>query len=908
MKLPLRILPWLFGATAASAAGVETDICVYGGTSGGVVAAVQAARQGKSVSLAVFGNHVGGLTSGGLGATDVGNHGNTYIQGLSREFYERIGVRYGTSAKFNFEPKVAESVLNEMLAEAGVTPRWGQRLGAVTKSGQRITQITMDDGTIYRAKMFIDASYEGDLMAMAGVTWTIGRESVSTYGEPLNGIRASTPSHQFTVNVDPYVVPGNPASGLLPFIQPGNGGTPGDGDTRVQAYNYRLCLTNVAANRLPITAPAGYDESRYELLGRLIDARIAAGQSVALSAFMNGTSPAMPNGKTDINNNGAFSTDFIGMSDSYPTASYAQRAVIEQQHRDYIQGFLFYLGNSSRVPAATRTAMQNLGWCKDEFTDSGGWGHIYVREARRMVSDYVMIQQDCVSSRIAPEPIGLSAYTMDSHNCQRIVQGGVVKNEGDVQSSVPQPFGIAYRSIVPRVGECENLLVPWALSASHIAFGSIRMEPVFMILGQSAATAAAFAIDDGVSVQQLSYAKLALQLTADEQMLVWGDASSSGVIVDNTDAGATFTGSWMASSSTGGYWGADYRHDESTGKGTKSVLFTPSLPAAGEYDVFLRWAANTNRSSNVPVDVVFATGTDTITVDQRSNGGTWYFLKRAQFAAGSEGSVLVRTTGTTAGTYVIADAARWVSTAAPPPAVHILASDSITREGSSDAARFTLVRNSADAANALTVNYTLSGTAQSQDFSALSGAATFPAGATSVTIPVMAIGDSIAEGTETLTATIAPGAGYSVGTFGAASVQIVDRPIDAWRHANFTAAELLDPAVSGDTADPDFDGMTNLEEFPLVLNPRQSDAATIPAPQIISGRLALTYSRRKAATDVNVVAEGSPDFSTWGTTGVVEEISRVDEGDSERITVKLIATTPDGRGFLRLRVTRQEAL
>src|SRR4030095_8746634 len=268
-----------------------------------------------------------------------------------------------------------------------------------------------------------------------------------------------------------------------------------------------MCLTNNAANRLPIPAPPGYSEARYELLGRLIDAMLAAGQTPALGTFMNISS--MPNQKTDINNNGAFSTDFIGMNYNYPSATYAERATSEQEHRNYVQGLFYYLGNSTRVPSSIRTQMLTYGFCADEFQDTGGFSHqLYVREARRMVSDYVMLQQNCQGTRVASDSIGLGSYTMDSHNCQRIVQGGVTKNEGDVQSGTPAPYGISYRSIIPRVGECENLFVPFALSTSHIAFGSIRMEPVFMILSQSAAAAAAFAIDDNVTVQQLDYTRL----------------------------------------------------------------------------------------------------------------------------------------------------------------------------------------------------------------------------------------------------------------------------------------------------------------------------------------------------------------------------------------------------------------
>jgi hypothetical protein len=896
------LLAFLF-TPARGATVVETDVCVYGGTSGGVIAAVQAARQGKTVALAVFNNHIGGTTSGGLGATDIGN--SAAIQGVSREFYERIAQRYGqTGAKFTFEPKVAESVFNEMLSERGITPRLNQRLATVTKSGQRITQIAMEDGTIYRARIFIDGTYEGDLMAMAGVTFTVGRESVAQYGESLNGIRASTPSHQFPVNVDPYVIPGNPASGLLPYIQPGNGGTSGGGDQRVQAYNYRMCLTNNAANRLPIPPPPGYSEANYELLGRLIETRIAAGDSLSLASFMNVA--GMPNSKTDINNNGAFSTDFIGMNYNYPTATYAERAAMEEAHRNYIQGFFYYLGNSTRVPASIRTSMLNYGFCKDEFLDTGGFPHqIYVREGRRMVSDYVMLQQDCQGNRVASDPVGLGAYTMDSHNCQRVLQSGFPRNEGDVQVTVPQPYGISYRSIVPRVGECDNLLVPWALSATHIAFGSIRMEPVYMGLGQSAASAAVIAIDDNVPVQQVSYPKLAVQLIADKHRLKWSNDTGGGIIVDNSDAtGVQLTGAWTSSNSTPGFWGTNYLHDSAIDKGTKSARFTPNLPTLGEYDVYLRWPAHSNRSTNIPVDVISATGTQTFTVNQTINGGIWHPLGRAQFNAGTSGSVLIRTIGTLDGTFVIADSARWVKVGTITTTVQVVASDAITREGAADGARFTVLRTSDDLVSPLAINYQVSGTAQNgADIASLSGSVTIPANELAATIPVQALADSLAEGMENVTITVQPAAGYAVGEVSTATVRVLDRPFDAWRHAHFTPAELADPNISGDHADPEGDDHSNLEEYTLAHDPRARDDALTEIARI-NGHLTLTYRRLKSATDTAVVVAGSRDLTLWETTGVVEELSRLDEGDTERITVRLIEPTPKDRGFLRVQITR----
>jgi FAD dependent oxidoreductase len=550
--LVLTLLCFSLLSSLKAAEVIQADLCIYGGTAGGVAAAVQAARMGKTAVIAEFGNHLGGLTSGGLGATDIGN--KAAIGGISREFYHRIALHYATSnawrfeqregyfaqrggrstvselsspdaTMWTFEPHVAEDIFFQMLAEAKTAVYFQQRLASVQKEGGRITEITMENGKVYRAQMFIDATYEGDLMAKAGVSYTVGREGNSKYNETLNGVRAETPKHQFTVPVDPYVKAGDSNSGLLPFIQPGDGGTPGEGDASVQAYNFRLCYTKEPANRLPHQKPAKYDPAKYELLARCLEALVAAGQKPELKEFWN---PIwMPNGKTDINNNGGFSTDFIGANYAYPNGDYATRAQIWQAHEDYVRGFVYFFATSPRVPEHMHAEMQTWGPAKDEFLDTGNWPHqLYVREARRMVSDYVMTEHNCRGKQKAEDPVGLGAYGMDSHNCQRIVKNGHAENEGDVQVHGFSPYPISYRSIVPKAAECENLLVPVCLSATHIAYGSIRMEPVFMILGQSAATAASLAMDGKASVQKLSYETLRARLAADMQVLEWKSPQS----------------------------------------------------------------------------------------------------------------------------------------------------------------------------------------------------------------------------------------------------------------------------------------------------------------------------------------------------------------------------------------------
>lgn len=517
IRILVTLIGWL-GSGRLLAAAVESDICIYGGTSAGVIAAVQAAKMGKRVVVVEPAKHVGGLTASGLGWTDIGNKGA--IGGLSREFYRRLGKHYGKIEAWTFEPHVAEKEFVAMLSETKTPVYFQQRLRSVKMNGVRIVEIATEAGLVFRAKMFIDATYEGDLMAKAGVSYFVGRESNATYGETLNGIRYKTPKNQFIVPVDPFVVAGDTNSGLLPFVQACSLGVPGAGDRNVQAYNYRLCLTKNPANRKPIEPPQHYDPKRYELLGRYFDALAASGEKVSLRNFIK--LDMVTRDKTDSNNSGGFSTDFIGMNNDYPNASELTRARFKSQCLYYTKGFLTYLATSPRVPESIRIEMQQWGLCRDEFQDTDGWpNQIYVREARRMISDYVMTEKNCRQEQVAADSVGLAAYSMDSHNCRRIVRNGQVENEGDVQVPPTRPYPVSYRSIVPRAEQCQNLLVPVCLAASHIAYGSIRMEPVFMTLGQSAATAASLAIDQNVSVQKVDYSKLRDCLISGQQVLEW---------------------------------------------------------------------------------------------------------------------------------------------------------------------------------------------------------------------------------------------------------------------------------------------------------------------------------------------------------------------------------------------------
>jgi hypothetical protein len=547
MKCPLVFLIVLGLTFAAHAQDAQrVDVCVYGATSAGVIAAVTAKQLGRSVLLVEPGRHLGGMSSGGLGWTDFGN--KAAIGGLSLEFYKRIGEAKGkTEAVWVFEPSVAERTFERFVQENDVTVLFEHSVVDVTKDRSgRITrarfapssllasspQPNVDaDVRVVEAAVFIDCSYEGDLMARAGVKYAVGREPVATYDEPHNGIRAETPKHQFPFAVDPFNKAGDPKSGLIPLIQPSDPPQkPGDGDRRVQAYNFRLCLTNDPANRIPITAPPGYDPRRYELLARHVDAMIKGGKGKRLGEFMH-IQMVTPT-KTDINNNGAVSTDVIGANYGYPEADYATRAKIWEAHKWYTQGFLYYLATSDRIPRHLRDEMNTWGYCKDEFPDADGWPHqLYVREARRMIGQYVITERDCTHTREfgpAPDSIGLGAYNMDSHNCQRIVQGGVVRNEGDVQVRPAGPYRIPYRAVTPKADQCTNLLVPVCLSASHIAYGSARMEPVFMVLGESVAVAANIAIKGKTTVQEIDTGKLQATLKSRGQVLEWAGPVKSG--------------------------------------------------------------------------------------------------------------------------------------------------------------------------------------------------------------------------------------------------------------------------------------------------------------------------------------------------------------------------------------------
>lgn len=520
----------------------RADVIIYGGNASAIIAAVQVKKMGKSVIVLCPETHLGGLTSGGLGFTDTGN--KEVIGGLARDFYRRIYDHYQVDKNWNwqakssfgnkgqgtvamdgamrtmwlFEPHAAEQVFEDYVKEFTLIVHrneWLDRSAkGIQKKNNTIQSIRTISGKTYIGSMFIDATYEGDLMALAGVDFHVGREANSVFGEQWNGVQVGVfqHGHYFKKPISPYRIEGDSSSGLLPEVSPEIPGPNGSGDNKIQAYCYRMCLSDHPANRIPFEKPANYDPARYTLYARVF----ASGWRETFDKF-----DLLPNRKTDTNNHGPFSTDFIGKNYDYPTASYARRAELNQAHKDYQMGLMYFLQNDPRVPSDVQSRMKEWGLAKDEFKANGGWPYqLYIREARRMKGEFIMKEADALGKTQVPQPVGMGSYSLDAHNAQRFVQAnGIVQNEGDIGVKPDKPYSIAYGSILPKESQCGNLLVPVCMSSSHIAYGSIRMEPVFMILGQSAATAAVLAIEKKVTPQRLDYRVLEKSLLADKQIL-----------------------------------------------------------------------------------------------------------------------------------------------------------------------------------------------------------------------------------------------------------------------------------------------------------------------------------------------------------------------------------------------------
>jgi hypothetical protein len=637
--------------------------------------------------------HLGGLTSGGLGWTDSGN--KAVIGGVARDFYHRIWKHYQRDDAWRwqrrseygnkgqgapaidgeqrtmwiFEPHVAERVYDDMVKEYEIPVlrnEWLDRETGVTKTDGRITSIRMLSGRTVSGRMFIDATYEGDLMAATGVDYHVGRESVKQYDEKWAGVQTGVLHHRHHFGavdkrISPYVQPGNPESGLLARISPDPPGEFGAADKRIQAYCFRMCLTNDPDNRVPFRKPAGYDAGQYDLLLRILK----AGWREGFQKF-----DPIPNHKTDTNNHGPLSTDNIGFNYDYPDGSYERRRQIIDEHRIYQQGLMYFLANDPRVPRDVRDKFAKWGLAGDEFIDNGNWPHqIYVRESRRMIGEYVMTENELLKRRPTPQSIGMGSYAMDSHNVQRYVKpDGFVQNEGDIGVSTRGPYEIAFGSILPKKSQCQNLVVPVCVSSSHIAFGSIRMEPVFMILGQSAATTAALALDEGIAVQDVNYDKLRKRLLEDGNVLHYTHTAVgknsidvtalAGIVID--DQAADLSGNWAASTS-GASVGREYFHDRKAGDGRATAQFKAKL-AAGRYEVRLSYSHHPNRATNVPVMIEHASGNASVIVNQRKQPPIQkLFLSLGKYQFSGDKPARVRLSNEQTDGYVIADAVQFLS-------------------------------------------------------------------------------------------------------------------------------------------------------------------------------------------------------------------------------------------------------
>lgn len=633
------------------------DVIVYGGTASGVIAAYTAKQMGHSVLLIEPGERIGGLTTGGLGYTDIGN--KYAIKGLSLDFYRRVGRHYGNFEQWIFEPHVAEQILWGYLNKANIYVLLNRRITGASVSNGVINDITVQNSTDttsfahFFAKEFIDCSYEGDLMAKAGVSYTVGREDNKQYSETYNGSQLRE-KHQFPDGIDPYKIPGHPESGLLWGVSNNKLLPDGTGNKMVQTYNIRVCLSKDPANSIPITQPDDYKPERYELLLRLLEKKPIH----HIQELM--TTSEMPNQKTDINNNGPFSTDMIGMSWNYPEADYEERAAIFKAHVNYTKGFFYFIGHDPRVPENLRNEMLQYGYPKDEYIYFNHFTpQMYVREARRMIGEYVMTQANCQGREVVKDGIALAAYTMDSHNAERLVVNGMVKNEGDVQIGGFGPYPISYRSITPKSAECTNLLVPVCLSASHIAFGSIRMEPVFMMLGQSAAVAAGLAIDQHTSVQSVDANQIQNVLITNPL----ADGSEPEILVMSDDPTAVTTkGAWKRETGVSGCFGPSLLINRSGGDGY--AQFSPEIKSKGAYGVYIYVIKASALSQNIHINIQSQAGSKDIDLNlnnidiEGQTEGKWVSIGSYPFLTGQTGKVTIFSNST--GGATIADALLFV--------------------------------------------------------------------------------------------------------------------------------------------------------------------------------------------------------------------------------------------------------
>jgi hypothetical protein len=637
MNLTITLLVALSGALTAFAAEpqVEADVIVYGSTPGGFCAAIAAAREGASVLLLEPTDHIGGVNTGGLSFSDSNQTVRQSVLGLFEEWHLRIegdyqsrGVTlpYKVSEKdhkpWTYEPHVAAKITKQMLDEAGVKVLTKRALGTVTKAGARITKIATSDGD-FTARVFVDATYEGDLMAAAGVSWTIGREGRTEFGESLGGKQYPKPK----MAISGFAANGNP----LPLITTTDAGADDAGDQNVMVYSFRLCLTTNAANRVPFPKPANYDAARFEVVRRYF---AQENRPILLWDLY-----PLPGGKFDANNGigKQFSMGLVGACNGWSEADAAGRAKIWEAHKQYTLEMYQFLTTDPAVPENLRQQLAELGLCRDEFAAYGHWSpQLYVREGRRMKGQYVVSQKDIMEEPGKDDSIVVSSFPIDSHDCQRVATKDGVINEGTIfpvhmaGRKHGYPYQIPYRAITPKAGECDNLLVPVALSCTHVAISSIRVEPTWMILGQSAGIAAALAAKQNVAVQKLPYPALRERLLAQKQVLdlpVLPELPSApatpvsidpqtvpGIVLD--DSQAELKGAWSRSSNFKPHIGTGYLHDDRRADGQSIATFRFKAPATGRYDLRMAYSAHETRATKLPLTIQSGGRKTEFTVDQ----------------------------------------------------------------------------------------------------------------------------------------------------------------------------------------------------------------------------------------------------------------------------------------------------
>lgn len=944
----VTLLPYL-SPVSADEMPTTADIVVYGGTSAGVMAAVRVAREERSVILVVPDSHIGGTTTGGLGQTDIGGG----MSGMAREFYRRVYNHYETEeawtyetrndyfnaswydlwslegrpwsrewrdgAALTFEPSVASAVMAEMLEEAEVTVVKGERLNredGVRREAGWITEIEMESGLVFTGEVFIDATYEGDLMAAAGVTYFVGRESNSVYGETFNGVQTQrvSPGHQLPSGIDPYIEPGDPDSGLLPGVDPSGPGEENSGDHRVQAYNIRITMTDVPENRVPFDQPDEYDELEYELLFRAFEAGL---DSVPLHAAR------MPNRKTDTNNSGGFSTDFIGRNYDYPDADYARREELVNEHRTYIRGLLWTLANHSRVPESIREELSGWGYARDEFAaDEHLSPQLYVREARRMVSDYVMTEQDVRGNREAPDGVVIGGYQIDSHHTQRYINAeGEVRNEGELQTGA-SPYGISYRAIVPRDGEARNLIVPVCVSASHVAYGTIRMEPVYMQLGHVAGQAAVLSMEQGVAVQDVDYFALREKLAEQDLALPETTLTPPGNDSPPEHYYTGFINGDFEDEPFDRYWSV-----------SDNVLEHPGFAPDSTRAAFI----GVNPSSDNPVELVQNRPywLDYI-IPPINNPDTGEPTAKEYIPTEPEWRlefhVVVADPGSPAQRSLNLLIPHQRSdpdyTGTTPPQINFR----ITGDGGAQA--FSGGPNDPDSEWRQVLP------AGTFEFSELDEENTFFAptvyhikieGNYSGSDPfytVTAREDGVEEeitseamrawqynnplpgdGIISLRAHGFVDAPYALDRIRLVSVTDLPDGFVSWQRQFFSDSERADESISGPDGDPRGDGTPNLLKYALGLPPRVNGTARLPGPKVRDfegkGYLTLTFTRPEVVRDIVYQVEASEDLKNWSDSGIVAEIDNNKDGT-------LTHTYRDGqpvaspeRRFLRLRVKGQ---